>query len=578
MSREARAAFAADAPLVLRRLDGAWRACERLVAGGVGWPDADAAGMLHQAADALRTLGFSGGAERLERLGDAVSAVVGSPDRAARDAAAGLAEAELHGALAWLRVARAEVDLVLVEATSSGSAPQQRTHARPVASTGVRPVGLERIGARAVVHGIDAIGPVMLVDTWIDPDPIAPLSVPVISRLFGDRIVAGRLLAGTVHVSDHPVATEGEHRVFRASFVARPQIDPELAGDVAVPRASLDEVLARGRVVPAARSVPVDLNLVGEAPVLSSGGVELPLGASPTRDLVLAKLAIRGDTVGLRAVVRRRASELVLIGLEHPVEGRGVPDWDPGLYPLSAADLLRRVPLDTVPGVWLAAGLVRVGAPDRSRVLAAMAALDPTRDDELWRLEFAAESLGHTARPDGDAVRSALAGATPDTLWPLLDRVSLAELAQAVELERRALWEAFGAGDLTGGASGSPSIGRICARAMQLANFGPAEHGATGPERAGAFLDAHLATRRHPGDDPDAWPSPVEWLWLARARSHISGPCAVRALQPDLPRLLHSVSALILRWARHGDPALLMVAGDALWCAASADLARYVLK
>ena len=168
------------------------------------------------------TLGLAGGAERLAELAGAVEAVVGAEDRPSRDAASRVAADALHAALVWLRVARSELELEAVraalrdEVTTDTSALE-----RPAVTTRVAPVGLERVGRRVVVHGLDDHGPILLSDQWLDIDPVTPLDRPVISRLFGDRIVPRAMLAGRVVAQDHPVSREGVHRVLRPSFVSR---------------------------------------------------------------------------------------------------------------------------------------------------------------------------------------------------------------------------------------------------------------------------------------------------------------------------------------------------------------------
>ncbi len=572
MSEADRVAFAGDSVLVKARLERAARAVERLIASGVAWPDAGAAAALDASADGLLTLGLAGGAQRLADLAGAVEAVAGADDRSSRDAASRVAADALHAALVWLRVARSELDLEAVraalrdEVTTDTSALQ-----RPAVTTRVAPVGLERVGRRVVVHGLDDHGPILLSDQWLDIDPVTPLDRPVISRLFGDRIVPRAMLAGRVVAQDHPVSREGVHRVLRPSFVSRLRLDSTPASPKPVPTAVGSE---DRRSFPPATSLEVSLeSRPGEGAALVTAAGPIPLESSALRELALACLEVRGDIEGLRAVIRRRASTSSLLALDHPSVGRTFPDLDPGAFALSATTLFARVPLDSIAGLWLGAALVGHGADGWEALALASESLQPRTPLEHWWLARARAELDLPGRADGDAIRAALDDVDAEGQWPLLDVARQADLDAAVMPERRAAWRTHGASDLQ-----APSVGRVCARAMQLSDLGEEAHGATPRERAAAFLEAHVERRRGSEVDPELWPTPREWLWLSRAHGAVGGVARVSALRPDRLRLLRTIAAPVLRWARHGDVRDLGLAGDALWCALSADLDRLVVR
>lgn len=446
-----------DAGRLLRWLSDVDEAVRSLYVAGLSYPEPDLSAELRVLAGRSRELGLATALSGLLRLAAWLDAITACPEHEPRGALLVAAWDETQALVAWLRLFRREIDLLVVEAELrrplAEREPAGVEHARrqpPALDALVWPAGcvLEDGG------GLRIVG-VLLRGAWVGPTvPPSPppravilhdqiegvdaeraLDRPVVSRLFQDSVSLGRLMRSEIRLRAHPCLLEPGRVSGWPAFRAVPDLSAQSA-DSAPDLPLLDH--ARDHE-PARATIRLDwqdgdLSLEAELPVVSS----------PVLRLNARKLLLSGAATTVTAVVGREGHQLEVLQLR-PDGEEDVSPWTLVHHPV--AGVLTRERLAALIDGWAAA----VEPHDAGAAFAlrgALAALGALAPRALGRLRArVGKFMGH-ATDVGAAYRLGRIGRAlgePLPREPLLElvRAALVDPVATTAQLHEALWLAL---------------------------------------------------------------------------------------------------------------------------------------
>ena len=391
---------------------------------GLRRPDPTLPDTLADLAHDARAIGWGALAEPLDALSQAVARAIGGQ---------GDHSAELFGLQrrVWVRAHLLQRRLSLhevavsLEQEASGTAPSAPPRPRGRSGT-LWPIGIQRAEGSGPSPGLwawhcldDAGRWVTLEDRPLHVDVDDPFAGRLTSRLFHDDVRARSVLAGEVHLRDHPGTSTRARWVGRPAFHTRPQIRTAQRPGPPLPPLPTGARLGVGR-----RTVRFTHSPAGWAG--TSGGMPVAVGERLAFDL--DKRTLGGDTeLSLDAAVVVTGDTLVVLAIDEPPR---FPTLDPAAtcWPLSRWQGSPASPEERHHQRQLAALAWPLVGGDRGRLAADLRAHRPATLADDWALRWAGRSLG---LPLPDAVPRAMAilASPPAEPLPLLQALWLATRA-----------------------------------------------------------------------------------------------------------------------------------------------------
>lgn len=451
-----RADLVEHAPVLARFLADLAELIDQIAVAGLAYPDADLPDSLAMVQERAARLGLARAELGLEQLRAAVTAVrdAARPGQAAPAELTRAAWDATQRLVAWLRLFERAFALQQVEARLAGQAlvAQGAREARPqtpTASMQVWPLGCVIRDDRVTITGLDlATGQrVTVKDRISDFPPDAPMSRPVISRLFQAVVSLPKVLGGLIAFDDHPVGRSRGGPLFGPAFRAVPRA-LEIADERPValrplPVATPSDLEHLRRPMQATLTVERALDGVR----FWLGPTEADLERTESLELAGLKLLLRSQTrsTAVGAIIGPSAGAPRVLSAEDPEGGRVYPAHDPGAFPLAPATLFQRARAASAAidggthGRWLeSTAALYGGAGDAARRALHQSWLGPQPSLEghyraaIMRLLHGGsaelDALDHaTALVDATLLLGALpeADVHPSDLTPLLGRTAL---------------------------------------------------------------------------------------------------------------------------------------------------------
>jgi hypothetical protein len=314
-------------------------ALRQICVAGLSFPAPELPETLASLAERAKAHRFSTSQELLARLRLRVGAILGEPDIEARHHYARGAWAEAQRLITWLRLYRAEHDLLTVQSRMAAEAsgkPAARPEAYRTRSLGVWPVGIDLASSGKLLIfalGVEGGEAVVLADHLAEFDAEAPLSSRAISRLFQDGVELRKVLASVIRLEDHPVVERGGALLFRPAFRSIPRVLP--VADSFRPPALRELKVARVGHLPAGLfSLSVVARRTGGRLRVEHDGDEAPLAPSPLLRFNLSKLLLRerARSIELDLAVVTQEDRLSVLSTSTDLDGRVFIAHDPALF------------------------------------------------------------------------------------------------------------------------------------------------------------------------------------------------------------------------------------------------------